>query len=196
MYKLLGLAMTAFIAVSGCTSIAKQTNVSTRLAASEFNSVTSTYEERPTFVSLQNYSSGVVALVVDMDEYGMGKGAQFGYDMPNDYVIPFDTAKIDAYLPLFEKYFEWADLALSRGDIIQREIGVAPGAGYQAAGEIKFTLHSGNATRQYLLLELCMIGVCQNQMHFTPENAQELRSLLVRAKSGGLTHLDESAIYK
>lgn len=196
MNRILFAAAATVVAMAGCTSVAKQTNVSTRLAASEFNSVTSTYEERPTFVSLQTYSSGVVALVVDMDEYGMGKGVQLGYDMPNDYVMPFDTAKIDVYLPLFDKYAEWAGLALARGDIIQREIGVAPGAGYQTSGEIKFTLHSGNATRQYLLLELCIIGVCQNPMHFTPENAQELRALLVRAKSGGLAHLDESAVYK
>lgn len=180
----------------GCTSIAQETRISTRLAASEFNTVSSTYEERPTFVSLQTYSSGVIALVIDMDEYGMGKGAQFGADMPNDYVIPFDTTKIDAYLPLIDKYFEWAELARSRGDIIQREIGVAPGAGYQAAGEIKFTLNSGNASRQYLLLELCIIGVCQNAMNFTPENAQELRAVLKGVQDGRVEHLNESAIYK
>jgi len=180
----------------GCTSIAKETWLSTPLAASEFNTLSSTYEERPTLVSLQTYSSGVIALVVDMDEYGLGKGAQVGYDLPNDYFIPFDTTKIDAYLPLIDKYFEWAELARSRGDIIQREIGSAPGAGYQAAGEIKFTLNSGNASRQYLLLELCIFGVCQNAMNFTPENAQELRSLLLRVKEGRVEHLDEGAVYK
>lgn len=180
----------------GCTSIAKETRLSTPLAASEFNTLSSTYEERPTFVSLQTYSSGVIALVVDMDEYGLGKGEQVGYDLPNDYFIPFDTTKIDAYLPLIDKYFEWAELARARGDIIQREIGSAPGAGYQAAGEIKFTLNSGNASRQYLLLELCIIGVCQNAMNFTPENAQELRSLLLRVKEGRVEHLDEGAVYK
>jgi hypothetical protein len=196
MYRTVLFTMTAAIALAGCTSIAKETRLSTRLTASEFNSLSSTYEERPTFVSLQTYSSGVVALVVDMDEYGLGKGAQVGYDMPNDYVIPFDTARIDAYLPLFDKYAEWAELARSRGDMIDREIGSAPGAGYQTAGEIKFSLHSGNAASQYLVLELCIIGVCQNQMHFTPENARELRALLVKARDGQLEHLDTSAIYK
>jgi len=196
MYQRLVMTFTAATLVVGCTSIAKETRLSTRLAASEFNSISSTFEERPTFVSLQTYSSGVVALVIDMDEYGMGKGAQYGVDMPNDYVIPFDTTKIDAYLPLIDKYFEWAELARSRGDIIQREIGTAPGAGYQTAGEIKFTLNSGNASRQYLLLELCVIGVCQNAMNFTPENAQELRALLKRVQDGRVEHLDESAIYK
>lgn len=196
MNRSIALIFAAAALAVGCTSIAKETRLSTRLAASEFNTVSSTYEERPTFVSLQTYSSGVVALVVDMDEYGMGKGAQYGYDMPNDYVIPFDTTKIDAYLPLIDKYFEWAELARSRGDIIQREIGSAPGAGYQAAGEIKFTLNSGNASRQYLLLELCIIGVCQNPMNFTPENAQELRSLLLRVKEGRVEHLDEGTVYK
>ena len=196
MYKHLAITLAAATLAVGCTSIAKETRLSTRLAASEFNSVSSTFEERPTFVSLQTYSSGVVALVIDMDEYGMGKGAQYGVDMPNDYVIPFDTAKIDTYLPLIDKYFEWAELALSRGDIIQREIGSAPGAGYQAAGEIRFTLNSGNASRQYLLLELCIIGVCQNAMNFTPENARELRAVLKRVQDGSVEHLDESSIYR
>jgi len=196
MYVKMMIALALTAAASGCTSIAKQTNVATRLSASEFNSVTSAYEERPTFVSLQTYSSGVIGLVIDMDEYGMGKGAQVGYDMPNDYVIPFDTTKVDAYLPLIDKYFEWAELARSRGDVIQREIGTAPGAGYQASGEIKFTLNSGSASRQYLLLELCIIGVCQNPMNFTPENARELRALLMRVKEGRVEHLDEAAIYK
>lgn len=196
MYQHLGVAIASVALAVGCTSIAKETRLSTRLSASEFNSVSSTYEERPTFASLQTYSSGVVALVIDVDEYGMGKGAQYGADMPNDYVIPFDTTKIGAYLPLIDKYFEWAELARSRGDIIQREIGVAPGAGYQAAGEIKFTLNSGNASRQYLLLELCILGVCQNAMNFTPENAQELRVILKRVQEGRVEHLDESTIYK
>lgn len=196
MNRNIALLVAAAAFAVGCTSIAKETRLSTPLAASEFNTLSSTYEERPTFVSLQTYSSGVIALVVDMDEYGLGKGAQLGYDMPNDYVIPFDTTKIDAYLPLIDKYFEWAELARARGDIIQREIGSAPGAGYQAAGEIKFTLNSGNASRQYLLLELCIIGVCQNAMNFTPENAQELRSLLLRVKEGRVEHLDEGAVYK
>lgn len=196
MNRNIALLVAAAAFAVGCTSIAKETRLSTPLAASEFNTLSSTYEERPTFVSLQTYSSGVIALVVDMDEYGLGKGEQVGYDLPNDYFIPFDTTKIDAYLPLIDKYFEWAELARARGDIIQREIGSAPGAGYQVAGEIKFTLNSGNASRQYLLLELCIIGVCQNAMNFTPENAQELRSLLLRVKEGRVEHLDEGAVYK
>jgi hypothetical protein len=186
----------AMLAVTACTSIAEQTHIGTRLAASEFNSVSSTYEERPTIVSLQTYSSGVVALVIDMDEYGMGKTAQYGIDAPNDYLMPLDVTKAHEYIAHIDKFFEWEELARSRGDIIQREIGSAPGAGYQTAGTIKFSLSSGNSTRHYLLMEFCAVGLCVNPMYFTPESARELKALLLRAGDGSVQHLDEGQIYK
>lgn len=186
----------AILATPACTSIAEQTNIGTRLAAREFNSVSSTFEERPTFVSLQTYSSGVVALVIDMDEYGMGKTAQYGIDTPNDYLMPLDVTKAHEYIAHIDKFLEWEELARSRGDIIQREIGSAAGAGYQTPGTIKFTLSSGNAASHYLLMEFCAVGVCLNPMYFAPESARELKTLLLRAGDGSVQHLDEGQIYK
>ena len=182
------------LAQAACTTIGEHTAISTTLHASELNSIGSVYMERPTFVSLQTYSDGRTALVIEMDAYE--SRGPLAANVQSDHSIRLDPAQIDRYLPMIDKYFEWADLATSRGDIIDREIGRAPGAGANMAGEIRFSLHSGNAASQLLVVEFCAAGACINPTFFTRSNATILKQLLQDVKAGKVQHLNADEIYK
>lgn len=178
--------------IGACTSIAKETRISSSLQAREFNSVASQYMERPTFLSLQNYSDGRTALVIDMDEYGVGSA---GYEVAGDYSLRLDPAQADAYATLIDKYLEWESLASSRGDMIEKEIGRAPAAGAQSPGEARFAIYSGAAGAHYLHTQFCAVGACIMDMFFSRDDALELKRVLMAVKAGKVSHLNVDDVY-
>ena len=178
--------------IGACTSIAKETRISSSLQAREFNSVASQYMERPTFLSLQNYSDGRTALVIDMDEYGVGSA---GYEIPGDYSLRLDPAQADAYAALIDKYLEWESLASSRGDMLEKEIGRAPAAGAQSPGEARFAIYSGAAGAHYLQTQFCAVGACIVDMFFSRNDALELKRVLMAVKAGKVSHLNVDDVY-
>ena len=178
---------------NACTSVAKETRIASQLHAREFNSIASQYIERPTFLSLQTYSDGRTALVIDMDEYGVGPA---GFEMAGDYALRLDPAQVDAYVALIDKYLEWETLASSRGDMLDKEIGRAPAAGAQSPGEARFAIYSGNVGAHYLSTQFCGVGTCINDMFFSRGDANELKRVLLALKSGNVGHLNVDGVYK
>ena len=187
------MSLAVIATTTACTSIAKETRLSSTLHAREFNSIASEYLERPTFLSLQTYSDGRTALMIDMDEYGVGPA---GFETPGDYALRLDPAQADAYVGFIDKYLEWEALASSRGDMIDREIGRAPAAGAQAPGEARFAIYSGNAASHYLFTQFCAAGVCIMDMFFDREDALEFKRILLDVKSGNTTHLNVDDVYR
>jgi len=191
---LTSLATIAMISLaSGCTSVATETRIASQLNAHEFNNIASQYMERPTFLSLQTYSDGRTALVIDMDEYGVGPA---GFEMAGDYALRLDPAQVDAYVALIDKYLEWEALASSRRDMLDKEIGRAPAAGAQSPGEARFAIYSGNVGANYLMTQFCAVGACINDMFFTRADAGELKRVLLALKAGDVSHLNVDSVYK
>lgn len=178
--------------ISACTSVSKETRISSAFQAREFNSVASQYMERPTFLSLQTYSDGRTALVIDMDEYGVGSA---GYEIQGDYSLRLDPAQAEAYVAFIDKYLEWESLASSRGDMLEKEIGRAPAAGAQSPGEARFAIYSGNAGAHYLQTQFCAVGTCILDMFFSRDDAVELKRVLVAVKAGKVGHLNIDDVY-
>lgn len=188
------LATIAMISLaSGCTSVATETRVASRLHAQEFNSIASQYMERPTFLSLQTYSDGRSALVIDMDEYGVGPA---GFEVAGDYALRLDPAQVDSYVALIDKYLEWETLASTRGDMLDKEIGRAPAAGAQSPGEARFAIFGGNVGANHLMTQFCAVGACINDMFFTRADAGELKRVLLAPKAGDVSHLNVDSVYK
>lgn len=196
-YRILAMAL-AINGLFGCTTTAQETTISTLLQASDYNDVASRYTERPTQVSIRNMSDGAVTLTVQMQQYGLGVGTNS--DALVARFLQFESRYIDDYIARIDKYFEWADLATSRGDIITREIGHAPTWAQLPGGALQFSLVSGNAQRQYLLVEFC-VGSCAPggrvmPMHFSRDNVAILRNLLIDFKQGRLQQLDVDSVYR
>ena len=185
--------MTALIAggvflAAGCATIAESTRLSTNLQAAEFNSVSTDYLPRPTYVSLQTMSDAPTVLAIEMEQYGRAHspgGVRYQFRM-----VP---EAIDDYLALIGRYDEWRSLAIERGDAITREIGRAPAW----HGELKFEFHSGNTTTHYLFISVCAVGTCLDDaaMAFDAVNVGRLRDLLTRWQSGEISALDVDSVY-
>jgi hypothetical protein len=182
------LAAASFM--SACTSVAQSTRLSTGLQAAEFNSLMSSYQPRPTSVSLETMSDGVEVLAIEMDQYGTTR-FDYGYEVHHQFrMLP---EAIGDYVALIDQYDRWRELASERGDAITREIGRAPAW----HGELKFEFHSGNSDRHYLLLAICAVGTCLDDqaLAFDADNAARLRDVLYRWQAGELTVLDVNDIY-
>lgn len=184
------------LALASCTTLSQQTSISTPLRASQYNSVASQYLERPTFVSLQSYSDGATVLRVTMDEYGYGAGASSGQNVALSYSAAFDSRYVDQYLALIEKYQEWATLASSRGDVIEKEIGDAPTWANMGSGKLRFEMFSGNASSHYLVVGFCLTTCVNERLMFDVDDAAYLKDILARFGEGELEQLNVDQIYQ
>jgi hypothetical protein len=180
---------------TACTTLSSETRIPSTLQASEFNDTASQYMERPTFVSVQSFSDGNIALQVLVDEYGTGYDPALGITTP--HTTFFDKRYVADYLPLFDKYSEWEALAAERGDLIDREIGTAKTWGVGGDIELRFGIYSPKTSQHLLTVERCAFGTCVNKaLNLTRSNASALRSLLVDFAAGRIGHVDTQGVYK
>lgn len=180
------------LALGACTSVAKETSLSTGVRASEYNDVFSEYYERPTYSKLWSLSDGATVLRVVMDEYG----SNLSQSLAPKYSISFDSRFIDAYLPLIDKYIEWTKLASTRGEMIEKEIGFAPTWANIGKGRLKFEIFSGNSADHYLVIGFCSTICLDEKMMFNLSNSNKLKGTLLELKGGQINHTDTDAIYK
>ncbi|MCG3760637.1 hypothetical protein [Vibrio cincinnatiensis] len=184
--KILKLGLLALV-LAGCTTVEQSTRLSTNLEAREYNSVYSKYMDRPTFTSIEKMSDGNTVLAISRDNYGTTSSP-----------LRFSKEHVSKYTALIDKYIEWNQLAISRGDAITKEIGKAETWGNSMSGTLKFTFHSGNSAVHYLSISFCAAGTCLDDqaLYFDLKNSQELKNLLVQLGSGAVKTEDVNAIYK
>lgn len=184
--KILKLGILTLI-LAGCTTIEQSTRLSTNLEAREYNSVYAKYMDRPTFTSIEKMSDGNTVLAISRDNYGTTFSP-----------LRFSKDYVSQYTVLIDKYLEWNQLAISRGDAITKDIGKAQTWGNSMSGTLKFTFHSGNSTVHYLSISFCAAGTCldDQSLYFDSKNARELKNLLVQLGSGLVEAKNENDIYK
>lgn len=190
----LSVVALAVALLSGCASVAAETRISSALSASEYNDVASRYMERPTFVSIQEFSDGETSLRVEMDEYGDGYDPNLKITTPH-YTF-FAKKNVPAYLALIDKYLEWEVLASQRGDLIERLIGEAKTRAGGGEMNLKFEFFSSGAANHMLILSLCAFGTCVDETGFTKSNVIILRGLLVDFESGKVGQKNLDGVYK
>lgn len=184
--KIFNLGLLALV-LTGCTTVEQSTRLSTNLESREYNSVYSKYMVRPTFTSIEKMSDGNTVLAISRDNYGTTSSP-----------LRFSKELVSEYTALIDKYFEWNQLAISRGDTITKEIGKAETWGNSMSGTLKFTFHSGNSAVHYLSIAFCAAGTCLDgqALYFDLKNSQDLKNLLVQLGSGTIKIEDTNAIYK
>lgn len=182
-------------AVTACTTLSSESRVASPLRASEFNDVASQYMERPTFVAVQAFSDGNVALKVRVDEYGTGYDPQLG--VATEHATFFDKRYVANYLPFIDKYLEWEAQASQRGDQIEKEIGTAKTWGSAGDIDLRFKFYSASPERHFLIVERCAFGTCLGKtLDLSKENATVLRKLLVDFAAGKVGLTDASSAYQ
>lgn len=180
---------------TACTTLSAETRIPSNIRASEFNDTASQYMERPTFVSVQSFSDGNIALQVLVDEYGTGYDPALG--TTTQHVTYFDKRYVADYLPLIDKYFEWEALAAERGDLIDHDIGTAKTWGVGGDIDLKFGIYSPKTSQHLLTVERCAFGTCVSKMlNLTRSNALALRSLLVDFAAGKVGQAATDSVYK
>lgn len=170
----------------GCTAVKTKTAISSPLQGVYFNSIASRYMERPTTVEYYEMTDGKSGVIVQVAGYGPDYGR-----------VVFSKAQVPDYLPLLDKYQEWADKAREREDIFTKVIGEAP-SHFVTSGTLRFTFDSGNAYHHYLTLLECSLGVCfdENEVTLDAANVERLKALLLQLQAGELQSLDVDAQYQ
>lgn len=177
----------ATLVLSSCATVTKTTRIHSSINAVEYNSVSSNYLNRPTFVSLDKISTGDSILVLVMDMYGYSESR-----------IHFSTKHVSDYKSAINKYLDWAKIAKSRGEAITKEIARVETWGNGGDATVKFVMHSGNIHEHYLVLTFCAVGTCLDQYSITldEQNSIEFAALLDRFAKAELEHIDTDQVYK
>ncbi|WP_413113836.1 hypothetical protein [Thaumasiovibrio sp. DFM-14] len=176
--------------MSGCATVQEETRISTDLRASEYNSIAAKYMVRPTFTSLEKFSTGETVLAVSMDSY---KTDSYGNSTnTNRYLVDY----ADEYIALIGKYIEWESLAINRQDAFTKDIGKATAWSNGASASLKFSFHSGNEYKHYLSVSFCTTVCLDEQAHYyTKKDAIELKKLLAQMKTGKINFSDIDSVY-
>lgn len=171
------------LALTSCTTVKESQRVSVPLTAQEFNSISSSYMGRPTFVSLETMSDGAEVLSVEVAMYANEPSA-----------IRFLKTQAPEYQSAIDKYLEWNKLAKSRGDAITKDIKAIP----VWNGEGDFSFHSGNTNSHYLSIAFCAAGTCltDRALYFDERGAKELKRLLGEYQAGSLKTTNIESVYK
>lgn len=185
----IAVAILLTVACAGCASSWKSlsgTRIASNVQAKEYNSITSSYLARPTFVQLRENMGGEHVLVITMDAYG-----------PEDIDIYIPPKAAPEVLAFIDKYEKWESLAKERGDMISKDIGdVANFTGFR----LKAKFHSGNEKHHYLVLQQCVwpCGLSDGDIsqYYDLEQAKNLKSLVSDYMSGDIHPLDEDEVYQ
>lgn len=187
----------AALGLVGCATVSNETRVPAGFTAREFNTITSRYEERPTFARVQSMSSGSEILRIEMDQYGSTASQYYGMDY--NHTIPFRRAEAPQYQAAIERFLEWEATARERGDILDgREIDRVSAFN---GGAIRFSLYSGNASAHFLMMTYCAVGTCleSDSLFLDRAGAEGLHALMSRWLAGELVAQsgdDLDAIYR
>ena len=162
--------------LAGCATPDSKTRISSGVTAYQFNDPASKYMARPTFATVLEYSDRKL-LDLTMSEYGE----------KTSHVV-FDQAFVDDYVALINKYLEWQEIALSRGDMIEKNIG-------KAKDKLIFDFYSANANNHYLVIATDMDFVRMWEMVFPKEEAVRLKALLLKFKANNFSKVDTDSLY-
>ncbi|WP_447039677.1 hypothetical protein [Vibrio alginolyticus] len=173
------------LGLAACATF-EETRLNSSLTVKEFNSVYSTYADRPTFVKLYDYGNGINSVLVEMDTYHPSHYSllNFGVDYAKEYI---------AYI---DKYLEWENIASKRGDMLTKEIGSSYGQGEWE--KYTFSFYSGNSDSHYLEISNCSLMCVEGStiQYYDVAAAKELRRLLVNLESGNLKTVNTEEIYQ
>lgn len=162
-----------------------ETMVESELRVSNYNDLVDEYRIRPTFVSLRERVGAPPMLQISVDRYGPESG---------DLWLTKEAA--EELIVQVEKYFQWADIAESRGDQVDKKIGdVRSAGGFRYAT----SFFSANSKDHLFVVASCSLGcsVRSDERHyFDKENAKRLQRLLREFASGDLKPLNQDAVYR
>ncbi|HHY0532652.1 TPA: hypothetical protein ACVU5M_004522 [Vibrio parahaemolyticus] len=168
-YKLTAAALCTLV-LSGCTTFQKpniEARVPSTLSSYEFNDLSSSYAQRPTFVTVESKNDKQF-LHVTTNEYG-----KIGYDPEKVKHVFFAKEKVSEYVSLIDKYLDWEALASSREDLLEKEIG--------QVDNLIFDFYSGNPSKHYLVISTSVsLDMRLWPMYFPKKEAQTLKELLVK----------------
>ncbi len=185
--KLLKLSVIA-LALTGCSAVEQSTSVTTNLEVKEYNVEYAKYMPIPGLTFLEQMNDGNSVLAISRDHYD------------STFATPLRFAKnnVQNYAAFIDKYIDWAELAVARGDVIDKEIGRAKTWKGTSTDTLKFTFHSDNSAVHYLSISACDASMCfdDKALYFDKANAYELKNLLLQAKVDDVKVESIDDIYK
>ena len=149
----------------------------------EFNSISSEYLPRPTFLELVIKNKGKQNLLIKTDFIHKGEYAYLNKGL--DF-IPLKLKYVEDYIAAVEKYLKWQAVASKDRDIFTKEI--------SKVKSVKFSFASGNSKDHYFIFENCVVACTTERYVLDYIGAQKFLKLLNKWKSGQLSTTTKSEI--
>ena len=169
------LALTSSFILNGC-AMSPDEILHTNLNGYTYNSISRSYLDRPTEVSLYGDT-----LVIKVQGYGQ-----------NDVgVLSIKPEDVESTVAAIDKYLKWDALATKRGDIVKKNIAEVGGYTYAILGV--------NEGQHFFISHIPVLGdhldsnlLGQLAILFPREEAIELRKILLQLKDNALPRTDLS----
>ena len=166
--KYISTIVAAVLFLTGCATPQASRRIESSVSAVDYNSISSTYDRRPTFAEIHKIS-GKNVLELKMNSYGS-----------RDIWIVFHQDHVDKYIAAIDKFTEWKKIASGRGEMISKEIVKLPA---QPGATLIFTFHSVENARFLLQVTVGSTGLLgtipiDRGMMFDSSELDSLKALL------------------
>ncbi len=158
--------------VAGCaTTPLEEKRITTNVVAYEYNDIASQYYSRPTFAELMTQGEKSW-LVLERTNYA-----------PDSWTtLHYSNLSVATYLQYIDQYLRMTEGPTGEEPFFDTVLGKAPGF----AGQIEFSVYSGNENNHYLVVSNCFIGCNFGDHLYTRESALALRAQLIELRDGTL----------
>lgn len=182
------LALTCLsLAACGTWKPGGETRIQSNVVVLEYNDLRDQYSPRPTFVSLRERYGAERMLQIRVDRYGPEAGDLF-----------ITKKGAEGLIRAIAKYDDWAEIAMERGDQIDKEIATikgGEGVTYQA------NFHSGSPSRHFLVITPCSMGClgankASDRFYFDRSGAEKLKDMLIRFRGGDMPIPEANKVYR
>jgi len=169
---------------AACATPQASRRIESSVTALDYNSISSTYEKRPTFAELHNVA-GKNVLELKMNSYGT-----------RDIWVVFHQDHVAEYLSAIDKFEEWRKIATERKEMISKEISKVSAYG---GATLVFTFHAAAQDRFLLQITVGSTGLLgtipiDRGMMFDSSELEALRAMLRKLPSEVVNSPD--GIYK
>lgn len=179
------ILLSLMVAGCGTWEPGGETRVPTELRVLGYNDISDAYLPRPTFLTLRERVGASPMLQITVDQYGQ------------DSDLYISKAAAPLLSDAVSKFAEWEEIAMQRGDLLDKEIAVVEG---EVGMQYQVSFHSGNQALHYMVIRQCYSACSYTResetYYFDKKNAFILKETLDDFSSGVIQPKDSDLIYK
>ncbi|MFT6585328.1 MAG: hypothetical protein ACJAUY_001613 [Cognaticolwellia sp.] len=188
------------VTLTGCAMTAADINlqearVETNVGIAEYNSIASKYLNKPTFAKVMRMNTLKGDTIVYRADAYDSNCNKYGCSQ-STLEFKVNERDLPAVFTAIDKYEAWNKQAIEKEDSITKKI-ITFESSYNTSIDYEYSFHSGNSTNHFLVIKTCSFAGCADSgVYLNDKSVTQLKTELIKFKSGEFSNFNKEASYK